>query len=183
MIKKFNQFVNESRDVRPGPTEEGSAKVNISSSDSHMFSTEPALQKLITDNKISLLTPDLWYTIGDSNTIGILQEYFPSAEFNMGDDEEGLQKDDEFEYGEDEENESKVNEATGRYAVSPGETRRRKEKQNSDLVKLTNLKKDKMTELTKTGVEKRKIEKKYDDLIREIHDIEDDIDNAKKKIK
>lgn len=107
MIKKFNQFVNESH--VPGPGELGSARINLDDEEVEWFSSEPALQKLISDNKVSLLPPELWYTADDRNTINTLEDFFPNAEFEM-EDEEDYTEDERGDYGEDEENES-VNES------------------------------------------------------------------------
>lgn len=101
MIKKFNQFVNESH--VPGPTELGSARILLSDEEADWFSTEPALQKLISDNRVSLLTPELWYIADDRNTINILEDFFPNHPFEMQDEEDYEEEESE---GFDEENES-----------------------------------------------------------------------------
>jgi len=101
MIKKFNQFINESH--VPGPDESGSSRINLSDEEVEWFSSEPALQKLISDNKVALLPPELWYTTDDRNTINTLEDFFPEAEFEMQDEED---YDEEESEGYDEENES-----------------------------------------------------------------------------
>ena len=78
MIKKWNQFVNES--VMPGPGEHGSIKVNISDDEIEMFSNEPALQKLISDQKVALLGNEVWCFDHDENTIKVLKQYIDGYE-------------------------------------------------------------------------------------------------------
>lgn len=104
MIKKYNEFINESS--VPGPEEPSASKIHLTDEEVDWFSSEPALQKLISDNKVSLLPPELWYTIDDRNTINTLEDFFPNAEFKMEDEEDYEEEESE---GYDEENES-VNE-------------------------------------------------------------------------
>jgi len=112
MIKRYNQFVNESKQV-PGPGTEGSVRINISDEESDMFATEPSLEKLISDNKVALLAPELWYMEDDTETIGILKNYF-DIETDEEDYDENTGRGYDLngdEPGFDEENESvKVNE-------------------------------------------------------------------------
>lgn len=77
MIKKFNQFVKENVSLS-----NSSARIYIDSDEVGMFTNEPALQKLISDRKVSLLPPELWFESEDKSTIDILKGYFPDAEFN-----------------------------------------------------------------------------------------------------
>ena len=77
MIKKFNQFVKENIELS-----NSSARIYIDSDEAEMFTTEPALQKLVSDRKVSLLPPELWFESEDKSTIDILKGYFPDAEFN-----------------------------------------------------------------------------------------------------
>lgn len=107
MIKKYLEFLNESS--VPGPSETGSAKIDLSEEEIEWFSTEPALQKLIVDNKVSLLPPELWYTSNDRNTINSLENFFPNVKFET-EDEEDYEEDKGVGLAEDEENESVVNE-------------------------------------------------------------------------
>jgi hypothetical protein len=78
MIKKFNQFVKENIELS-----NSSARIYIDSDEAEMFTTEPALQKLVSDRKVSLDNlPELWFESEDKSTIDILKVYFPDVEFN-----------------------------------------------------------------------------------------------------
>lgn len=93
MIKKFNQFVKENIELS-----NSSARIYIDSDEAEMFTTEPALQKLVSDRKVSLDNlPELWFESEDKNTINILKGYFPDAEF-MSDDSDEFVDDDDDEY-------------------------------------------------------------------------------------
>jgi hypothetical protein len=82
MIKKYNQFVNENNQV-PGPNTPGSLKLDINETEVELFSNEAELGELIADQKVSLLTPHLWYMGNDSDTINVLKNYFDlEEEFN-----------------------------------------------------------------------------------------------------
>lgn len=103
MIKKFNQFVKENIELS-----NSSARIYIDSDESEMFTTEPALQKLVSDRKVSLDNlPELWFESEDKNTIDILKGYFPDAEFNTEymDEEE----DDSDEFYDDEVSNEEIN--------------------------------------------------------------------------
>jgi len=75
MIKKYNQFVNENKQV-PGPQTNGSAKLDINETEAELFSNEAELGELIADQKVSLLPPELWYMANDVDTIKVLKNYF-----------------------------------------------------------------------------------------------------------
>lgn len=111
MIKKYNQFVNESKEI-PGPMLHGSTRINLDNDELELFSTEDELKDLISKQKISLLSPELWYLPGDTETINTLKNYF-DVDY-IEDDEVGddyIHDDDD---GFDEENESvKTNEKRG----------------------------------------------------------------------
>ena len=92
MIKKFNQFVKENVELS-----NSSARIYLDSDEVDYFTTDPVLQKLVADRKVSLLPPELWFEAEDKNTIDILKDYFPDAEFNTEDEDDS----DEF-YDEDE---------------------------------------------------------------------------------
>jgi len=83
MIKKFNQFVKENVELS-----NSSARIYIDSDEAEMFTTEPALQKLVSDRKVSLLPPELYFEAEDKSTIEILKGYFPDAEFDFDEDED-----------------------------------------------------------------------------------------------
>ena len=104
MIKRYNQFIKESKQV-PGPGTHGSVAINLSDEEVDMFASEPSLEKLISDNKVALLAPELWYMEDDMETINVLKNYF-----DINTDSEDF--DEEEEPGFDEENESVVNEAS-----------------------------------------------------------------------
>ena len=68
MIKKFNQFIKENIELS-----NSSARIYIDSDEAEMFTTEPALQKLVADKKVSLDNlPELWFESEDKSTIDIL---------------------------------------------------------------------------------------------------------------
>ena len=77
MIKKYNQFVKENIELS-----NSSARIYLDSDEVDYFTTDPVLQKLVADRKVSLLPPELWFEAEDKNTIDILKDYFPDAEFN-----------------------------------------------------------------------------------------------------
>ena len=96
MIKKYNQFVNENKQV-PGPQTNGSIKLDINETETDLFSNEPELGELIADQKVSLLPPELWYMANDSDTIKVLQNYFDltkveEEEFNESVDSKGKEE-------------------------------------------------------------------------------------------
>ena len=100
MIKKYNQFVKENIELS-----NSSARIYIDSDEAEMFTTEPALQKLVSDRKVSLLPPELWFESEDKSTIDILKEYFPDVDFEDDfedehysdeDDSDGFYDDDDF---------------------------------------------------------------------------------------
>lgn len=74
MIKKWNQF-NESKAEKPGQNVPGSVKITISDEEVNSFSDEPALSKLIYDDKVSLLGNEVWYLENDDQTKAILDQY------------------------------------------------------------------------------------------------------------
>ena len=75
MIKKYNQFVNENKQV-PGSKTPGSLKLDINETEAELFSNEAELGELIADQKVSLLPPHLWYMANDVDTIKVLKNYF-----------------------------------------------------------------------------------------------------------
>jgi signal transduction histidine kinase len=96
MIKKYNQFVNENKQV-PGPQTNGSVKLDINETEAELFSNEAELGELIADQKVSLLPPELWYMANDSDTIKVLQNYFDltkveEEEFNESVDSKGKEE-------------------------------------------------------------------------------------------
>ena len=93
MIKKFNQFVKENIELS-----NSSARIYIDSDEVEMFATEPVLQKLISDKKVSLLPPELWFESEDKTTIDILKGYFPDVDFMSDDSDEFVDNDDDDEY-------------------------------------------------------------------------------------
>ena len=94
MLKKFNQFVKENIELS-----NSSARIYIDSDEVEMFDTEPALQKLVSDRKVSLDNlPELWFESEDKSTIDILKGYFPDHSFLVDNDEE---EDDSDEFYDD----------------------------------------------------------------------------------
>ena len=90
MLKKFNQFVKENIELS-----NSSARIYIDSDEVEMFATEPVLQKLISDKKVSLLPPELWFEPEDKSTIDILKGYFPDVDFMSDDSDEFVDNDDD----------------------------------------------------------------------------------------
>jgi hypothetical protein len=72
-IKRFNQFINENKSEKPGPHNKNSKKISIKEEEMNLFNDEPSLQKLIIDNKISILNGEVWYNHEDTKKI--LDEY------------------------------------------------------------------------------------------------------------
>ena len=94
MLKKFAQFVKENIELS-----NSSARIYIDSDEVEMFTTEPALQKLVSDRKVSLDNlPELWFESEDKSTIDILKGYFPDHSFLVDNDEE---EDDSDEFYDD----------------------------------------------------------------------------------
>ena len=94
MIKKFNQFVKENIELS-----NSSARIYIDSDEAEMFTTEPALQKLVSDRKVSLDNlPELWFESEDKSTINILKGYFPDVDFMSDDSDEFVDDSDDDEY-------------------------------------------------------------------------------------
>ena len=94
MIKKFNQFVKENIELS-----NSSARIYIDSDESEMFTTEPTLQKLVSDRKVSLDNlPELWFESEDKSTIDILKGYFPDVDFMSDDSDKFVDDDDDDEY-------------------------------------------------------------------------------------
>ena len=90
MIKKFNQFVKENVSLS-----NSSARIYIDSDEAEMFTTEPALQKLVADRKVSLLPPELYFEAEDKSTIEILKGYFPDVDFEDDFEDEHYSGEDE----------------------------------------------------------------------------------------
>jgi hypothetical protein len=90
MIKKYKQFVKENIELS-----NSSARIYIDSDEVEMFDTEPVLQKLISDKKVSLLPPELWFESEDKTTIDILKGYFPDVDFMSDDSDEFADNDDD----------------------------------------------------------------------------------------
>lgn len=67
-LKTFEDFKSVKPDV------DSSKKITISKDDVTMFSNEPVLQKLISDDKVSLMGTEVYYK--DEETKKILDEYF-----------------------------------------------------------------------------------------------------------
>lgn len=74
MIKRYSQFIIENQ--RPGSNIEGSMKIDITGEEMDLFATEPQLQKLIADEKVSVLDGEVWYRESDKDTLEVLDQYF-----------------------------------------------------------------------------------------------------------
>lgn len=157
MIRKWYEFIKESIDndsILPGPEEDGSIKLKLTDDEEEMFSSEPALENLISNGKVSLFDNEVWYFEDDTQTINILKEYFP----NIGKEKSNIIDNEDFdekEVGWDEELESVIYES------------------------LTDKKKNLMNKLTEISKKRKKLDKEYDNIIKEIHKIEDKIKNKK----
>lgn len=75
MIKRYSQFILENQNQRPGSDVEGSMKIKITGEEIDLFATEPQLQKLIADEKVSVLDGEVWYKEGDKETLEVLDQY------------------------------------------------------------------------------------------------------------
>lgn len=78
MIKKFNEFINES--LRPNEGQNGSVSFIIDDDGVNFFQTEGSLRNLITNEKISLVGNTVWYYKDDKQTEKTLKSYFPNIE-------------------------------------------------------------------------------------------------------
>lgn len=76
MIKKFNDFVNESKDNRPKENAANSKSLKLTEEEVNMFYEEGSLHKLIDQEKVSLFGDMVWYLKDDKETIAILDEFF-----------------------------------------------------------------------------------------------------------
>ncbi len=90
IINKFNQFLNENIELS-----NSSARIYLDSDEVDYFRTDPVLQKLVTDRKVSLLPPELWFEEEDKNTIDILKRYFPDVDFEYDFEDEHYSGEDE----------------------------------------------------------------------------------------
>lgn len=68
-LRKFNESFQ-----KPGPNVEGSKKITISEEDTNLFNDEAILQKLIADEKVSLIGNEVYYN--DEETLEVLNQYF-----------------------------------------------------------------------------------------------------------
>lgn len=68
-LRKFNESFQ-----KPGPNVEGSKKITISEEDTNLFNDEAILQKLIADEKVSLIGNEVYYN--DEDTLEVLNQYF-----------------------------------------------------------------------------------------------------------
>lgn len=68
-LRKFNESFQ-----KPGPNVEGSKKITISEEDTNLFNDESILQKLIADEKVSLIGNEVYYN--DEETLEVLNQYF-----------------------------------------------------------------------------------------------------------
>ena len=68
-LRKFNESFQ-----KPGPNVEGSKKITISEEDTNLFNDESILQKLIADEKVSLIGNEIYYN--DEETLEVLNQYF-----------------------------------------------------------------------------------------------------------
>jgi hypothetical protein len=76
MIKKYVDFIKESN--LPGPNTHGK-KISLTSEEVELFTSEPVLQKLVSDQKVGLYNNEVWYNEGDDKTKEILDQYLEIA--------------------------------------------------------------------------------------------------------
>lgn len=72
---KYLKRFNESLSKKPGENISGSAKMELSDKEMEEFNDNISLQKLITDDKISILNNSVWYWEEDEKTTEILNQY------------------------------------------------------------------------------------------------------------
>jgi hypothetical protein len=65
-VKKYIEFIKESSHNK---------SVKVSDSEMNLFSDEPALQELITKNKITLKNGEVLFDENDEETRGLLDQY------------------------------------------------------------------------------------------------------------
>jgi hypothetical protein len=73
MIKRYSQFIKESNEA-PGPNTHGK-KIPIQPDEMELFNSEPLLQKLVSDKKVSLFNGEVWYAESDKKTKEVLDQY------------------------------------------------------------------------------------------------------------
>jgi hypothetical protein len=74
MLKKFNEFINES--VRPREGSSDSKSLDLTPEEVELFSSDGVLHRLIDEDKVSLYSDKVWYLKDDKETIAILDDYF-----------------------------------------------------------------------------------------------------------
>lgn len=74
MLKKFNEFINES--IKPKEGDSKSKSLSLTPEEVELFSTDGILGKLIDGDKVSLYSDKVWYLKDDKETIAILDDYF-----------------------------------------------------------------------------------------------------------
>jgi len=74
MIKDWISF-NENKSEKPGPNIDGSSKMDLTEEDISLFSDEQSIEKLVMDNKVSLIGHEVWYWTDDLDTRSTLEFY------------------------------------------------------------------------------------------------------------
>lgn len=74
MLKKFNDFINESN--RPKENASNSKSLKLKEEDVNLFYEEGTLHRLIDQEKVALFGDVVWYLKDDKETIAILDQYF-----------------------------------------------------------------------------------------------------------
>jgi hypothetical protein len=81
MIKTYSEFINESNNTPPGPGIDKTISVSVSDDDIILFTTEPILSNLISNQQVSIIGNQLYYYDNDE-TIQKLNQFFPEKIVN-----------------------------------------------------------------------------------------------------
>ena len=87
MIKNYLQFINESNEVPPGPGVEDCISISITDEDGKLFSQEPILSNLISNQDVSLIGNQVYYYDND-DVVNALNQFFPEKISNNLDEED-----------------------------------------------------------------------------------------------
>ena len=88
MIKKYTQFVNEEMEPTIPSVKEGEVDkdpmtcIKITKDEENLFNTEPVLQDLVDQRKITYQSGEMCYPIDDKEVIDIIKIYFNSVGVN-----------------------------------------------------------------------------------------------------
>jgi len=80
-IKSYGDFITESNNTPPGPGIDKTISVSVSDDDVILFTTEPILSNLISNQQVSIIGNQLYYYDNDE-TIQKLNQFFPEKIVN-----------------------------------------------------------------------------------------------------